>query len=200
MITRGKYLGVLLAFASIAMVDGADKSQFKPGPASSFEAKQSNNGVTIAAVAYDNEALAKTAFGKVNPYEYGVLPVLVVVQNDATGALNLAGIRAQYIEADGSKIDATPARDVPYLRAPKRPNMNGSPLPGLGRSKKNPLAAPEIDERGFAAKMLPPGDSAYGFFYFQSGHRRGGKLYLTGLKEAASGKELFYFEIPLDAH
>lgn len=200
MISGGKYLGLLLAFASIAMVNGADKSQFKPGPASSFEAKQSNNGVTIAAVAYDSEALARTAFGKLNPYEHGVLPVLVVIQNDGTGALNLAGMRVEYIEADRSRIDATPAGDVPYLRAPKRPNMNGSPLPGLGRSKKNPLAAPEINERGFAAKMLPPGDSAHGFFYFQSGHRRGGKLYLTGLKEAASGKELFYFEIPLDAH
>jgi hypothetical protein len=118
------------------MVYGADKSQFKPGPASSFEARQSNNGVTIAAVAYDSEALARTAFGKVNPYEHGVLPVLVVIQNDARAALNLADMRAEYIEADGSRIDATPAKDVPYLRAPKRPNMNGTPLPGLGRSKK----------------------------------------------------------------
>lgn len=184
------------------MVNGADKDkgQFRPGPASSFESKQSNNGVTIAAVAYDSEALAKTAFGKVNPYEHGVLPVLVVIQNDSPTTLNLTGMRVEYIEADRSRIDATPARDVPFLRAPKRPNMNGTPLPGLGGRNKNPLAAREIEERGFAAKMLPAGDSAHGFFYFQSGHRRGGKLYLTTIREAPSGKDLFYFEIPLDTH
>ena len=47
-------------------------------------------------------------------------------------------------------------------------------------------------------KMLPPGDSAYGFFYFQTGHSRGTSLYISGIREAQSGKELFYFEIPLD--
>jgi hypothetical protein len=46
--------------------------------------------------------------------------------------------------------------------------------------------------------MLPPGDSAYGFFYFQTGHSRGTSLYISGIREAQSGKELFYFEIPLD--
>ena len=45
--------------------------------------------------------------------------------------------------------------------------------------------------------MLPPGEQANGFFYFQTSHRRGAKIYLTGIREANSGKELFYFEIPL---
>ena len=43
------------------------------------------------------------------------------------------------------------------------------------------------------------GQSANGFFYFQTAHRQGARLYLTGIREAATGKELFYFEIPLDA-
>ena len=52
--------------------------------------------------------------------------------------------------------------------------------------------------RAWAAKMLPPGESGHGFFYFRTGHRPGAKLYVTGLMDAATGKDLFYFETPLD--
>src|SRR4051794_23314900 len=200
---RRNRLPLLLALvASISVVEGVDKdkNKFSPGPASSFASKQTDNGVTIAAVAYDTEALASTAFGKMNPYQHGVLPVLVVIQNDSKQSIRLDHMQVQYIAADRDKIDPIPARDVPFLRAPKRPNMNGTPLPGLGGRNKNPLGGPEIEGRAFAAKMLPPGESAYGFFYFQSGHRGGAKLYLKGMEEAATGKELFYFEIPLDSH
>jgi hypothetical protein len=64
-------------------------------------------------------------------------------------------------------------------------------------AKKNPLDAWEIEGRAFAAKMLPPGQSASGFFYFRTGLQHGATIYLNGLTEAATGKELFYFEIPL---
>ena len=46
--------------------------------------------------------------------------------------------------------------------------------------------------------MLPPGESAHGFFYFRTAHRSGASLYVTGMREASSGKDLFYFDIPLD--
>jgi hypothetical protein len=46
--------------------------------------------------------------------------------------------------------------------------------------------------------MLPPGQAASGFFYFQAAHREGAKLYLTGIRQASTGTELFYFEVPLD--
>jgi hypothetical protein len=44
--------------------------------------------------------------------------------------------------------------------------------------------------------MIPPGHSAGGFFYFQTGHRPGARLYVTGIGEASSGRELLYFEFP----
>ena len=65
-------------------------------------------------------------------------------------------------------------------------------------SKKNPLDAWEIEGRAFSAKMLPPGQSASGFLYFQTGLQRGATIYLSGFTEAATGKELLYFEIPLE--
>ena len=64
--------------------------------------------------------------------------------------------------------------------------------------KKGPLNTWEIEGRAFNAKMLPAGGSVYGFFYFQTEPIPGSKLYLTGVKDAATGEDYFYFEIPLD--
>ena len=42
------------------------------------------------------------------------------------------------------------------------------------------------------------GETASGFFYFRTFFRGGATLLLRGMRQAATGKELFYFEIPLD--
>ena len=86
-----------------------------------------------------------------------------------------------------------------YAKGPARPDVIGGPAGQVRRcvGKKNPLDAWEIEGRAFAAQMLPPGQSASGFFYFQTGLQHGATIYLTGLYEAATGKEIFYFELPL---
>ncbi|MFN3325258.1 MAG: hypothetical protein ACK5AZ_17320 [Bryobacteraceae bacterium] len=186
----------LLLFLSIVWAASADKDQkFAPRPASSYENKQTISKLTIAASVFETAEQAKQAFGKLHPYEHGILPVLVVMQNDSDQPLSLENMSVEYLAPDRNRIEPTPPQDVPYTRAPKRPNMNPSPIP-LPK-KKNPLAAYEIEGRAFRAKMLLPGESAHGFFYFQTGHRSGSVLYVTGIREASSGKEIFYFEVPL---
>lgn len=191
---------MLCSIAALAFADKKTDSHFSPGPASSYPTRQTSDGITIAAVAYNTEELARTAFGKTNPYQYGVLPVLVIIQNDTPGALRLDGIRVEYVGADRSRIESTPASEVKFIgQSPKRPAPNaGGPIPPGLFKHKNPLADWEIEGRAFAAKMLPSHEPASGFFYFQTRHLPGSKLYVTGLREAASGKEIYYFEIPLD--
>jgi hypothetical protein len=191
----------LMVFMAAAVTFAADKkgdSKFAPSPASSYSTKQTNDKVTVAAVAYDTEELAHTAFGKLDPNQYGVLPVLVIIQNDTDQALKLDRIQVEYTGVDGRHLDSTSAADVQVLGGPgKPPSIPSSPLPSLHKHK-NPLNVWEIEGRAFAAKMLPAHESANGFFYFQTTHRPGSSLYLTGIKEAASGKDIFFFEVPLD--
>ena len=147
--------------------------------------------------AYDTEELAHTAFGKLNPNQYGVLPILVIIQNDTDQALKLDHLQAEYTGSDGRHVEATPADEVQTLGGTERPNVpTASPIP-IHRKHKNPLDVWEIDGRSFAAKLLPAHESVNGFFYFQTAHRPGSKFYLTGIKVAATGQDLFYFEIPL---
>jgi hypothetical protein len=65
------------------------------------------------------------------------------------------------------------------------------------RSKKNPLEAWEVEGRAFMAQMLPAGQTASGFVYFQTGLQPGSTIYLSGMVEAGTNKELLFFEIPL---
>ena len=184
---------------TLAADNNKDAAKFSPGPASSYPAKQTNDHVTVAAIAYDTEELAHTAFGKLNPNQYGVLPVLIIIQNDTDQALKLDHLDVEYTGVDGRRVEATPANEVQTLGGTERPNIQTTtnPLPRLHKHK-NPLDVWEIDGRSFAAKLLPPHESANGFFYFQTTHRPGSKFYLTGVKVAATGQDIFYFEIPLE--
>jgi hypothetical protein len=185
---------------SIAAAFAADKdtATFRPPPAAGLDRRQTNAQVTIGVDPYTSPDKVKTAFGKLDPYQYGILPVLVVIQNDGDKAIRLDKLKAEYVGPNRDRVDATPAKDVRYVRGPERPGVITGPggKPKI-LSKKNPLDAWEIEGRAFAAQMLPAGQSASGFFYFRTGLQRGATIYLNGLSEADTGKELFYFEIPL---
>jgi hypothetical protein len=193
----------LMVFITAAAVfaDKKSDSKFLPGPASSYSNKQTNDKVTIAVTAYDTEELAHTAFGKLNPNDYGVLPVLVIIQNDTDQALKLDHLEVDYTSFEGRHIEATPAEDIQVLGGSPRPKLpSGSPIPLPHKKYKNPLNTVEIEGRAFSVKILPAHDSANGFFYFQLEHRPGAKFFLTGIKQAATGQDITFFEIPIDYH
>lgn len=175
---------------------GSNEKDFHVGAAAEY-AHQSGDRVVVGAKAYDTEELTAEAFGKkADLLRYGVLPVLVIIENKRDQAIDLRDLEVSLVAADGRHASAVNPEDIPFLakhghKAP--PVQPPIPLPKKG----NPLNAPEIVTRAFAARMLPPGDSASGFFYFEARPEPGDKLYLNGMREARSGQELFYFEFPL---
>ena len=153
-------------------------------------------GVVIAAHPVVEEEDVRLVFGKLNPKRYGVLPVLIAVTNDSAKTIRLEGMSVEYAPLGSKPIESVPPQEVPYLHGPSKPKVKINPLP-IPSSSKNPLSAWEIEGRAFTAKMLPPGESASGLYYFQADHRTQATVFVKGLREAASGEELFYFEIPI---
>src|SRR3954465_353618 len=152
----------LALFMSIAAAFAADKeAPFKAAPAASYAHHQTNADVTVGVDAYASGEKIKTAFGKLDPYQQGVLPVLVVIQNDGKETIRLDRLKVEYVGPSGTRVVATPSREVRYARGPERPGAVPGPMGKIAvKSKKNPLDAWEIDGRGFAAQMLPAGQSA----------------------------------------
>jgi len=196
--TASRFAKTCILLAPLAwMAFSLDKDgPFKPGAIDSYEFKQKLDGVTIAAQAFDTEALTQKAFGKLNPNRYEVLPVLVIIQNTRPQAIRVDQMAIQYIQPGMGKIDHTPYRDLLSRVGPTKPNLGPRPLPIPRRTKKNPFNGPEIEARAWAAKMIAPGETAHGFFYFQARHTTSSRLYLTGIFEPSTNKELYYYEIP----
>lgn len=183
---------LILVTSIAAFATAADHERFDPPAPEALPNHQAVSGVIAAASAFETDEQARPAFGKVNPYKYGALPVLVVIRNDSKAAISLDRMRAEYIGPDRQKIVDTPANQVHYLTGVKQSGATTIKQP------KGGLTEWEIEGRAFAARILPPGASASGFFYFQTGHRSGSNLVLTGLRNAQTGEELLYFELPLE--
>jgi hypothetical protein len=192
-----KSLALLLSISAAAAAD--KETPFKAAPAARYASHQSNAQITIGVDPYVTLDKVQLAFGKLNPAQFGILPVLVVIQNDSDKAIRLDRLKVQYAGPNHERIEATPARDVRYLKPPQRPSAIDGPAGKVKvlKTKKNPLDEWEIEGRALAAPMVPPGQSASGFLYFQTSLQLNATLYLSGLYEAATGKEIFYFELPL---
>ena len=188
----------LALFMSIAAAFAADKEPaFRAPAATSLPHHQVSAPLTIGVDPYISGDKVKAAFGKLIPMQYGVLPVLVVIQNDGDKTISLERLKIEFV-GRRDRIVATPANEVRYARAPRRPGVITLPTGPVGlKTKKNPLDAWEVEGRAFAAKMLPPKQTASGFFYFMADMEAGATIYISGLSEADTGKELLYFEIPL---
>lgn len=189
----------LLFFTVLAAT--AQTTTFQAKSVQEYPHKQTSEKVTIAAGQFITDDQTKDAFGKVNPWRSGILPVLVVVRNDNAFALRVDRLRFIYVLPDRTRVESTPAGELRFLRGAKQPSNTPGPSVGgikLGKSTKNPLAAWEIEGRAFAAKVVPPGQSASGFVYFQTATSSdAASLYISGLVNATTGNELYYFEIPL---
>ncbi len=176
-----------------------DAALFKPGRAVTYASKLSENKVTVAVKAYEREEDLQAAFGKTPLTRYGVLPVLVVIDNDGPKAITLR-LKVEFITGDNQKIYPTPPTEVQYLKPVKPPSTTDpskiSPIP-LPK-KKNPLASWEVDGRAFVAKMVPAGESASGFFYFQANIWKNARVIVDGISDSATGNPLIFFEIPLE--
>src|SRR5579883_3138655 len=104
-------LGVSIAAFPALLLASDERQEFKAKPAAEYPHRLTSENVTIAAQPYVTDDQAKEAFGKVNPWRYGVLPVLIVIQNDSPHALNLSRLRFTYVLPDRTRIEATPAQD-----------------------------------------------------------------------------------------
>src|SRR5260370_16998117 len=157
-----KRLALLMSIAAVAGLNKAeaadkDRPKFEMAPAISYSSHQTSEKVTIGASVYDTPDKARTAFGKLNPYQYGIVPVLVVIQNDSGQTIRVDRIRVDYVAPDGSHVDATPAPDIRYLNGTRQPKVVTGPLPTGGphlSRHKNPLDALDIEGLAFSCKII----------------------------------------------
>jgi hypothetical protein len=80
-----------------------EEPKFTPGAAASYASHQISEKVTIGVMPYFNDEDTRPIFGKHNPYTYGVLPVLVVIQNDSAKTIKVQSLHAVWTGPNGDK-------------------------------------------------------------------------------------------------
>ena len=106
----------LCGVAALALVWA--QGVFKPKPAAEYPSHQSIGKLRIAAVKFESDEETRAPFGKVNPNEYGVLPVYLILENTSDQTLLLDRMRVAF-QFTGGEIAPTAPRRCPI--APKRP-------------------------------------------------------------------------------
>ncbi len=193
--TLAKAVIALLSITS-GFAAGADKT-FQAGAPEQY-AHQAGEQVVVGAKAFESAEQTKPVFGKkVDLNRYGVLPVLLVIKNNRSKALDLNGLEVKLVPKAGQSVIPIEPGDVASIAKPaKSPDVSPSRIPHIRKDSMDSLA---IVENAFMAKIVPPGQQVSGFFYFQAHPEPSLKFLVQGIFERASGKQIVYFEIPLSS-
>ena len=191
-------------WTSGAVAGEKERLAFRSQPAEAYPARDTHEGLLVAAEPFETRQKTKPVFGKHNLAKAGILPVLVVIANTTDKTVRLDDLSVQLLTRNRQKIDPTPAGVVvQQLTGKGRKSRRTVPyplprLPGSSRAK----VAMEVLVHEFNMRLLPPESTASGFFYFEVGRSRdwlrGSKLYLTQLIWAHNAQPLMYFEVSLD--
>jgi hypothetical protein len=196
----------VLLLSSIICLAGKHFVMPAAQPAKTYPAhdEHPSEAVTLALDPYD--MADKANIFSVHYSDVGLMPIFVVITNDGNQPVALAGMKAELVTVDRTKI--SPATDDDLYRRVSRPttgNVSPSPLPWPKKAKGSVSkdAMDEIQNSQFAAKAVEPHGTQSGFMFFDvsgiSTPLAGAHFYLTGVRDA-KGNELMYFEVALEKY
>jgi len=203
---------VLLSLAILPSAAYAGATAHTPPavqPATDFAAVEvhADEKLAIAAEPYDTKD--KMTLFRVDYISHGVMPIRLIVTNNGDRPISLRDARILFITPSGDRIQASEPEDVERLMTRKEREGSKVPMPGpipaihLKPKASNKEIEQDFDTFEFQALIIEPHTTRAGFlFYDLSGldhPLQGGLLNLHTIKDA-TGKELFYFEIPFSKY
>src|SRR5712692_4769501 len=198
---------VLAVIALVPVLCLAAKDFVMPAaqPARTYPAHDEHPMEAVAVAVDPYDMADKASIFSIHYAEVGMLPVFLVVTNDAGQAVSLIGMKAELVAVNRTKI--SPATEEDIFRRLSRPSASTTPNPlPWPRKVKGGLskqAREEIQNAQFGARALEPHSTQAGFVFFDvsgiSPPLAAARFYLTGVHDA-KGNELMYFEVPLEKY
>ncbi len=207
MIMACMHLHACSAMLLLSICLGA-RAEHKPDPAkpaAQYPAHVSQNGVTVAADPYSSAA--RVDVFRVNYLDYNFMPIRLIVTNDTDKPVSLSDARILLLPREGQAVNAGEPEDVE--RRVSHRDRAGTTIPvgplKLHTKGKNSDSKVEADfsEYEYSALAVEPHTTRAGFLFYDIEGL--GKNPLTGAKfvlrkmRDSDGKEMFAFEVPLDA-
>lgn len=208
-----RFLAAALLLASAAWIWAEKPPQPLPKAfhANTYPAHEEHDDEKVS-IAVDPYDMPDKAYVFVVDYKAnGLLPTHFIISNDGGQPISLIDMEVDLITADRSKIPPATVDDL-YRRLGRQtrrgdePQRNPLPVP-LPKKKMKPAvskeAQAEIESMQFRARAVEAHALQSGFLIFDvqdiPNPLAGAHLYVHGLRDQ-NGKELFYFEIPLEKY
>lgn len=196
--------------AAAPLLFASDHDMPPPKDASTYAAYDAHAAehVTIAAEPYDTRE--KEKIFRVQYVENGFMPIYIVVTNNSDQPISLDQARIDFVSAENDRIPAAQPEDVDrrmsHVTGAGKVVPLPAPLPPVKTKPKTPDKKIEEDFTDFQynAVTVPAHSTRAGFLFYDvqglgDSPLKGAKLTLRDLQDA-KGKQLFYFEIPLDKY
>ncbi len=200
----------VLVVVFTTLVLGNDKG-FSPPPAAhaaTYPAHESHDDEKVSIAIDPFDVPEKAAIFRVKYQDHGLLPIRVMISNDSDKTLMLDDLKVEYITVKRNKLEPATKDDV-YRRLvhlkhdPSKPKV---PLPVPVPRDRSPIskdareAMEELSAAQFVTVPVSPHSTNSGFLFFDIDEievpEAGAHVYFSGMK--LGGKELFYFDIPLE--
>lgn len=205
-----KQASLLVATLALAPLLQLPSAPVAPPTPSSWTAKDSHQGFTVAADPYSDGARTKDKFAKADPYKAGLLAVDVFFKNDSGYPVHvdLSTVRLDVDSSDGQHFHL-PALSLEQaarqIAHPNGPSLSPPrPLPPILSSNedgKTRDAKNKLEPLALQSDVVPANGTMRGFMFFDvSGHFDlvpYASLYVPDVKSVASDNGMIYFEVPL---
>lgn len=206
------WLGALIAYGQTSSPASTQARTGAVDPAS-LQARDSHQGLLIAADPYTSADRYKERFGKHTPYEGGIIAIDLFFRNDndlpirinlktMQLLLSVPGYSRQRLEPlspeeVADRVLAKPAKDP----TPRFPVPRVGP-PSSKHDKNWEEFAGSVRSAALGTDLLPPHATTHGFVYFDIDRRydwiSNARMEIPDLSFMNDPKPLFFFEIDLD--
>lgn len=176
----------------------------EPKPAAEYEAHTDFQNIVIGAQAALSQEAVLSLFDSKKVFEKGVLPVVVVIENNNDFPIRVNDRSIFLILNDGTNLRSIPFGEA-FLQAVLKKDLSHYSteerimITELARRHREMYE--DFQHKSFGEKIIAPHDSDYGvvFFYRPSPEEREGwMLYLPEIEDMTTASELMFFEFALN--
>ncbi len=157
--------------------------------------------VVIGAQVYDTEEEILELFDAKKMFQKGIMPVLLVVENNNSFALEMDGEDVYLVTRDGTNVPPIPPIEVMLELVLKKPLDSYSTRKEIMLMQAvPPNMRMDFEHKSFGEKLIAPLGSDYGVVFFpllEDVELRGARLYLPEIRNMTDDNLLMFFEFPI---
>jgi hypothetical protein len=167
--------------------------------AGEYAAHQAFQDLVIGAYPCDTQDKVLELFDTDKLFERGLMPVLIVVENEGVAPVQLSATQIFLVDRSGQRNPPIPYTDVLVEISSKKSKSNLPNIKDLHKLVKKEMLL-DFEHKAFGEKMIAPGSSDHGVVFYRrpaDGNLSGYRLYFPEIVNVTDNSRLMFFEFDL---